>query len=151
MGLRGVKEKCILVREDPHFWEVRELTKLGDLLIDKMTGMAYAANGRKVAVRKGNNKFVFYRLVDAEKGLPLELEKLKGIKEIRVPEEDKGEVRIEKDETILKLKPLGEIAYHAVEGGLLLKLFKIRPTLGQVVAGVVIGLIIGVIVGGVLF
>ncbi|RLF02009.1 MAG: hypothetical protein DRJ64_09840 [Thermoprotei archaeon] len=151
MGLRGVKEKCILVHSDPHFWEVRELTKLGDLLVDKMTGKIYAGNGRKVAVRKGNNKFVFYRLVDAEKGIPFEIEKLKKVKEVKIMDEDKGEVRLEKDETILKLKPLGEIAYHAIDGGLLLKLFKIRPTLGQIIAGVIIGLVIGVIVGGVLF
>ena len=147
---RKNKEKCILVGNDPHFWEVRELTKLGDVVVDRMTGMVYAANGPKIAVRKGNNKFVFYRIVDAEKGIPFELEKLKKVREITGPDKN-SEFRIEKEETILKLKPLGEMAYHAIEGGLLLKLFKIKPTMGQILAGVFIGLIVGFILGGVMF
>ena len=134
-------EDCIIMH-DPYTWEIKKLNKLGDLLIDTMSGKAFSRNGSKITIIKGRKKNS-YILLDGEKGVGLELNK-----EIEVPEND---VRIEKDETVIKLKTNPELTYQLIEGGLLLKLLRIKPTMGQVVAGVILGMIIGLILGGILF
>lgn len=155
------KELAIIIHSDPHIWEVKKLTRMGQLLIDKMTGKAYPVNGKKITVFKGNKPYTYY-LVDGEKGVSLELDKISRKKKefidisflkefLKNKSIDIENIEIERDETVLKLKTNPEEIYQAIEGGLLLKLFRIKPTMGQVVAGIILGLIIGVIVGGVLF
>lgn len=157
------KEMAIIIHSDPHIWEVRKLSRMGQLLIDKMTGKAYPVNGRKITVFKGKRPYT-YLLIDGEKGVSLELDKIsrkkKELIDLSFLKEfikkrkgiDIGGIEIERDETtVLKLKTNPELVYQAIEGGLLLKLFRIKPTMGQVIAGIILGLIIGVIIGGILF
>ena len=141
-----MSEEAILIHSD-WFWEIRKLKRIGDLLVDKMSGKIYTAKANKISIKKGKRKKDYY-LIDPEKGVALNLEILRELKNGKPP---LNQVRIEKDETIMKLKTNPELVYQAIEGGLLLKLLKIKPTIGQIVAGIILGLVIGIIVGGILF
>jgi len=143
-------EEAIILK-DNNVWEIRKLKRLGNLLIDRMSGKAYAVDGNKITIKKGMKSKSYY-LIDEEKGVSVATEILKAIEKGNDEIEIEGNpVRIEKDETIIKLKTNPELIYQAIEGGLLLKLLRIKPTMGQVVAGVVLGMIIGFFVGGILF
>ena len=143
-----MSEEAILIHSD-WFWEIRKLKRIGDLLVDKMSGKIYTAKANKISIKKGKRKKDYY-LIDPEKGVALNLEILRELKNGK-PLNQVNSVRIEKDETIMKLKTNPELVYQAIEGGLLLKLLKIKPTIGQIVAGIILGLVIGIIVGGILF
>jgi len=141
-------EEAIILKDN--YWEIKKLKKFGNLLIDKMSGKAYAVDGNKITIKKGKKAKTYY-LLDEEKGVSIAPEIVRAINEGDELKVKPNTVRIERDETIIKLKTNPELIYQAIEGGLLLKLFRIKPTMGQVVAGIILGLIIGVIIGGILF
>lgn len=143
-------EEVIILKDNNH-WEIKKLKRFGSLLIDKMTGKAYAVDGsNKIRIYKGKKAKTYY-LLDEEKGVSIAPEIVRAINEGDEFNVKPNPVRIEKDETVIKLKTNPELIYQAIEGGLLLKLFRIKPTMGQVVAGIILGLIIGAIIGGILF
>jgi len=143
-------EEAIILK-DNNVWEIRKLKRFGNLLIDRMNGKAYAVDGNKITIKKGMKSKSYY-LIDEEKGVSLAAEILRAMErgddELKV---NPPSIRIEKDETVIKLKTNPELTYQLIEGGLLLKLLRIKPTMSQVVAGIILGMIIGFFVGGILF